>query len=66
MNVGTYKTNNGSNVGGNMIEADMGKVIINEGATLNLNAVSSDGATATDVRGIWTNDDPGAAYLKYA
>ncbi len=65
MNVGTYKTNNGSNVGGNMIEADMGKVIINEGATLNLNAVSSDGATATDVRGIWTNDDPGAAYLKY-
>ncbi|WP_304676255.1 Rib/alpha-like domain-containing protein [uncultured Lactobacillus sp.] len=65
MNVGTYKTNNGSNVGGNMIEADMGKVIINEGATLNLNAVSRDGATATDVRGIWTNDDPGAAYLKY-
>ncbi|MCC4341333.1 Rib/alpha-like domain-containing protein, partial [Limosilactobacillus reuteri] len=65
MNVGTYKTNNGSNVGGNMIEADMGKVVINEGATLNLNAVSSDGATATDVRGIWTNDNPGAAYLKY-
>ncbi|MCC4324097.1 YPDG domain-containing protein, partial [Limosilactobacillus reuteri] len=65
MNVGTYKTNNGSNVGGNMIEADMGKVVINEGATLNLNAVSSDGATATDVRGIWTNDDPGASYLKY-
>ena len=65
MNVGTYKTNNGSNVGGNMIEADMGKVVINEGATLNLNAVSSDGATATDVRGIWTNDNPGASYLKY-
>ncbi|WP_225437071.1 pectate lyase-like adhesive domain-containing protein [Limosilactobacillus reuteri] len=59
MNVGTYKTDNGTNSGGNMIEADMGDVTINDGATLNLNAVALDkDATATDVRGIWTNDDP--------
>ncbi|WP_225432678.1 Rib/alpha-like domain-containing protein [Limosilactobacillus reuteri] len=55
MNVGTYKTNNMSNPGGNMIEADLGNVTINEGATLNLNAKAlDDAATTTDVKGIVT------------
>ena len=59
MNVGTYKTNNVDNFGGNMFEIDMGTFTINEGATLNLNAVALDkDATVTDVRGIWTNDNP--------
>ncbi|AXX74244.1 YSIRK-type signal peptide-containing protein [Limosilactobacillus reuteri] len=55
MNVGTYKTNNMANPGGNMIEADLGNVTINEGATLNLNARAlDDSATTTDVKGIVT------------
>ncbi len=55
MNVGTYKTNNMANPGGNMIEADLGNVTINEGATLNLNAKAlDDAATTTDVKGIVT------------
>ncbi|WP_225434445.1 Rib/alpha-like domain-containing protein, partial [Limosilactobacillus reuteri] len=59
MNVGTYKTNNVDNFGGNMFEIDRGAFTINEGATLNLNAVALDkDATVTDVRGIWTNDNP--------
>ncbi|MDE6547242.1 MAG: YSIRK-type signal peptide-containing protein, partial [Lactobacillus sp.] len=59
MNVGTYKTNNVDNFGGNMFEIDRGTFTINEGATLNLNAVALDkDATVTDVRGIWTNDNP--------